>query len=59
MYHAPGAPDIRKIYACVFQPVKSTMPISTCFSSKIHLSSWWSLSICDDERKRSSRWTER
>jgi len=43
--------EISKVYACVFRPVKSPMRTLRIF----HSSS--SLSICADERKRSSRST--
>jgi len=52
MHPEINSPDISKVYACVFRPVKSPMPT---LYKHISLKLMVKLSICANERKRSSQ----
>jgi len=54
MHQEINSPDISKVYACVFRPVKSPM---RTLCNHISLKLMVKLSICVNERKRSSRCT--
>jgi len=54
MHQKINSPDISRVYACVFRPVKSSM---RTLYKHISLKLMVNLSICANERKRSLRCT--